>query len=49
MSEDPLIARLPRRTWLVDGPLSLVVSAYPDYLRLQGYTDSTIRAYLCVP
>lgn len=46
MSEDPLIARLPRRTWLVDGPLSLVVSAYPDYLRVQGYTDSTIRAYL---
>ncbi len=46
MSDDPLVTSLARRSWLVDGPLSFIVSAYLDYLHVQRYADSTIHAYL---
>ncbi len=46
MSEDPLVASLSRRHWLVDGPLGSVVSPYIYYLCAHRYANSTIRAYL---
>jgi len=46
MSEDPLVANLARRNWLIDGPLASVVSSYIHYLCVQRYANSTIRAYL---
>lgn len=46
MSEDPLVTSLARRSWLVDGPLGFIISAYLDYLHVQRYADSTIHAYL---
>lgn len=46
MSEDPLVANLTRRSWLMDSPLEVVVSPFVGYLRVQRYVDCSIRISL---
>jgi integrase/recombinase XerD len=43
---EKLLASLARRDWLIDGPLSSIVSSYVKLLRAKRYTERTIGAYL---
>ncbi|MHB1677549.1 MAG: site-specific integrase [Sulfuriferula sp.] len=46
MSEDTCLARLTRREWLTDGPLSGVIAEYIELLRKNRYAEHTITSYL---
>lgn len=46
MSTYRFLARLARRDWLTEGPLSAVVAPYIEFLEAQRYASGTVGAYL---
>ena len=46
MSENQLRATLSRRPWLIEGPLSIAVTPYLKYLRVQRYSEHTVYRYV---
>lgn len=46
MPTEQYLARLARRDWLTDGPLSEFITTYVESLQTRRYADSTLGAYL---
>jgi integrase/recombinase XerD len=46
MMSERLLANLARRDWLINGPLSTIVSFYADSLYGQRYTERTVGVYM---
>ena len=46
MRPDLCLARLARREWLTNGPLSELTASYVESLQTRRYADGTVQAYL---